>query len=348
MYKNLFKAPIGLSLISFLLFACQKDLKENSITTQVQDEARFCSPAMAHPLATGLDISFGSTTGPGGDLFVPDAQTGVIYRIDPKTGRKKQFASGLPQMIPEVGVGGVMDVVFFGGAAYALVTLVDDPTFPTGQVNGIYRIIGANSFKVVADIGAFNLAHQPTGFPIDVATGVLYSFEAYQGGFIVTDGHFNRVLNVSLNGKITILKQFNNIVPTGLAIKGNDIFMSQAGPVPHLPENGKVVSFGKKSSAVKTIASGAPLIVDVEFGRGQSLFALSQGDYSGDPEGSPALPNTGSLVRVNHNGTFSKVTDNLDRPTSFEIIGNKAYIVTLEGEVLIVDNIAGPSFGRHH
>jgi len=145
-----------------------------------------------------------------------------------------------------------------------------------------------------------------------------------------------------------MFREFNDILSTGLAVRGNLVYMSEAGPVPHLPENGKVVSFGPNSPTVTNIASGAPLLVDVEFGRGQTLFALSQGDYSGGPEGSPALPNTGSLVRVNADGTFSVIADELDRPTSFEIIENTAYIVTLTGEVWTVDNIADPPFGRNH
>lgn len=299
-------------------------------------------------LVTGLGGGWGSTIGPGGDLFIPDGKAGAILRVDPKTGDYRTFTSGLPQLIPEVGIGGISDVEFIGGKAYALVTLVDDPTFPTGQVNGIYRIDGPNSYTIVADIGAFNLAHPPTGFPIDVLTGVLYAMEPYRGGFLVTDGHFNRVLHVTLDGEITIFREFDDIVPTGLALRGNKIYMSQAGPVPHLPENGKVLSFSGSSPTVMTVGSGAPLLVDVEFGRGQTLFALSQGDYSGDPAGSPALPNTGSLVRVNGDGSFSIIVDELNIPTSFEIIGNTAYIVTLGGEVWTVDNIAGPPFGQSH
>ena len=50
--------------------------------------------------------------------------------------------------------------------------------------------------------------------------------------------------------------------------------MAEAGPVPHLPENGKVVSFGPKSATATEVASGSPLLVDVEFGRGHTLYAL--------------------------------------------------------------------------
>src|SRR6185436_5594363 len=152
----------------------------------------------------------------------------------------------------------------------------------------------------------------------------------------------NRVLHVTLDGEITVIQRFGDIVPTGLAVRGNTIYLSQAGPVPHLPENGKVVTFSN-SSTVTNVASGAPLLVDVEFGRGQTLFALSQGPgMIGAPDGSPAVRNSGSLLRVNADGTFSVIADKLDRPTSFERIGNTAYIILLSGEVLTVDNIATP------
>ena len=55
-----------------------------------------------------------------------------------------------------------------------------------------------------------------------------------------------------------------------------------------------------------------------------------------------AQPNTGSLVRVKADGTFSIIAGKLNIPTSFEIIGNTAYIVTLGGEIWTVDNIAAP------
>jgi hypothetical protein len=95
------------------------------------------------------------------------------------------------------------------------------------------------------------------------------------------------------------------------------------------------------------VASGAPLLVDVESGRGRDLFALSQGDFSGGPAGSPALPDTGSLVKVEGNGALSVVLDGLDRPTSVEFIRNTAYVVTLTGEIWKIENPAGPPHGAN-
>ena len=294
-------------------------------------------PGPAQRLVTGLEGSLGSTIGPAGALYVAESAAGRISRIDPKTGDVTTFASGLP--VSSAG-GGVYDVAFLGETAYALVTFVG-PDVGGSDVVGIYRIDGPDSSTVIADIGAFAIANPPnTDF--FVPTGVQYSIQTYHGAFLVADGHHNRVLHIARNGEITEFKAFDNIVPTGLASAGNTVYMAEAGPVPHLPENGKVVSFGPKSPTVTTVASGARLLVDVEFNHGRTLFALSQGFWDGENEGDPAEPNTGSLVKVNHDGTFTQITDGLDRPTSLEFIHNTAYIVTITGEIWTIEDVACP------
>src|SRR5213083_1520796 len=278
-------------------------------------------------LLTGLEGGSGSTVGPGRALYVTEGAAGRISRVDPETGDITTFASGLPKSI--VGIGGTTDVAFIGGTAYALVTLVG-PDVGGGDIVGIYRVDGPDSFTVVADIGAFALSNPPST-PFDIPTGVQYALETYRGGFLVADGHHNRVLRVTRDGDVTEMIAFDNIVPTGLAVSGNTVYMAEAG---------KVVSFRPKSATATEVASGASLLVDVEFGRGGDLFALSQGVFGGGPPGSPAQPNTGSLVKVNGNGTFTVVTDGLDRPTSVEFIGNTAYVVTLTGEIWKVENVS--------
>lgn len=297
-------------------------------------------------LVTGLAGGSGSAIGPGGALFVTEGLTGRVLRVDPQTGEVTIFASGLPQMNPFIGIGGAIDVAFIGSTAYVLVTLVS-PDVGGSAVDGIYRVDGPNSFTVVADIGQFNMNYPPTiPFPFFVPTGVLYALQNYRGGFLVTDGHLNRVLQVTTSGVVSVFNAFDDVVPTGLAVSGNSVFMAEAGPVPHLPQNGKVVSFGPNSLAATEVASGASLLVDVEFGRGRRLYALSQGQGSSGPPGSPALPNTGALVEVNGNGSFTIVTGGLDRPTSLEFIGNTAYVVTLTGQIWKIADVSGPPFGE--
>ena len=294
-------------------------------------------------LVTGLEGGSGSTVGPDGALYVAEVAAGRISRVDPETGQITTFASGLPKSI--IGLGGAIDVSFIGNTAYALVTLVG-PDVGGSDAVGIYRVDGPNSFTVVADIGKFALLHPPTiPFEIDVPSGVQYAIQTYRGGFLVTDGHHNRVYRVTLDGEVTEFIAFDDIVPTGLAVSGNTVYMAEAGPVPHLPANGKVVAFGPKSSTATVVASGAPILVDVEFGRGRTLYALSNGTFSGDPAGSPGLPNTGALLKVNGDGTLTVVVDGLDRPSSLEFIGDKAYVVTLTGEIWTIDGVSAPPYG---
>src|SRR5688572_20942749 len=154
-------------------------------------------------LVTGLEELQGSTVGPGGALFVTAPLTGSIWRVDPKTGEVTLFASGLPARIPDLFFigSGVVDVVFLGGTAYALVTGVA-PDLEGDDIVGIYRIDGPDSFTVIADLGAFSEANPPeTDF--FVPTGFQYAIERFHGGFLVTDGHHNRVLRVTLDGEIT-------------------------------------------------------------------------------------------------------------------------------------------------
>ncbi len=286
----------------------------------------------------------GSTVGPDGALYVTDGIGGRVVRIDPRTGRMTTFASGLPLQV--AGLGGAIDVAFLGHTAYVLVTLVGPFFGQPDVVDGIYRVNKDGSLAVIADIGAWSTLNPPTT-DYFVASGLQYAMQPYGDGFLVTDGHHNRVLKVKLDGKIEELMAFDDIVPTGLEVSGHRVYMGEAGPVPHRPETGRVVAFSSRSSNAREVASGASLIVDVEFGPRHQLYALSQGlwDLPNDPAnaGAPASPNTGELVRVEPDGTFTTVVGDLDRPTSVEFIDEAAYVITLTGKVIKIDHISGSS-----
>ena len=308
--------------------------------------AMFLAAALVMPftasaqLVSGLEGAAGSTVGPGGDIFVTEGLVGRVTRVDPKSGVVSTFAEGLPPSV--IGVGGAVDIAFIGDTGYVLVTLV---SLFSPAVDGVYRIDGPDSYTVVADLGAWSFANPPAT-PFDIPTGVQWSIEVYRGGLLVSDGHHNRVLWVSQDGDISELKTFGNVVPTGMDVSGHTVYLAQTGPVPHTPADGKVVTFSPKSDSVHVEASGAPLLLDVEFGRGRSLFALSQGEWNGLFPGSPARPFDGALWEVNADGTLRLVADGINLPNSLEIIQNDAYVVTLAGEILRIENIAGQPFGR--
>jgi len=306
------------------------------------------APSAPHLLYNGLGGGSGSTVGPDGALYVNDPVNGKIVRVDASTGASSTYADCLPKQLGFVGIGGGMDVAFIGSTAYALVSIVSDPLFGLATPpDGIYRIDGPHTCSLVADIGAWSIAHPPHGFDFFLKAGVQYAMQPWRGGFLVTDGHHNRVLSVGLNGVITELKTFGDVVPTGLDVQGDTVYLAEAGAiVSGGAENGKIVAIDAHSRAVSDVAASGPLMVDVERGRGQTLFGLAQGTHSNDIPGSPADPNTGELLRVDGHGGFSVVATKLDRPTSLEIIGNTAYIVSLAGQIWVVADIAAPPYGR--
>jgi sugar lactone lactonase YvrE len=319
-----------LSLICLATLACA------SFTVNASSQGALSSQPTAELLATGLQGASGSTVGPDGALYVTEGALGRVSRVDPKTGAITTFASGLPPAI--VGIGGAIDVAFIGRNAYVLVTLIGaDVGGNPSDVVGIYRVNGPRRFRVVADLGTFSRMNPPdTQF--DVPSGLQYALEVYRGAFLVTDGHHNRVLRATVHGQVSEVIAFDNIVPTGLEVSGPRVFMAQAGPVPHLPEDGKVVVFIPKWPFALEVASGGRLLVDVEFGRNRTLYALSQGEFPvGGPPAAPALPNTGALLKANWDGTLTVVTDGLNQPTSLEFIRDTAYVVTLGGEIWKID-----------
>jgi hypothetical protein len=290
----------------------------------------------------------GSTIGPDAALYVTDGSAGSVLRIDRRSGQVTTYATGLPTKAFPTDIGGPVDVVFIGRTAYVLVTLVSgqiggEPFGDADDKNGIYRLERDGGFTLIADIGSWS-ADNPPGTAFDVDTGVQYAIERYHGGFLVSDGHHNRVLQVGRNGSISEIATFGNVVPTGLEVTKGRVFITQAGPIPHVPEDGKVLALHRRSDPTE-VASGASMLVDVERGPGGKLYALSQGQWDGVVEGSPALPDTGRLVIVERDGSLTPVVDQsgrelvLDRPTSMEFVGHSAYVVSVVGTVYRIDNL---------
>ena len=302
------------------------------------------SPPEAELLVSGLQGTSGATVGPDGALYVTEALLGQVTRVDPRTGETSVFVSGLPTRV--IGLGGAIDVAFLGRTAYVLVSVVGADV-GGDQASGLYRVDGPDSFLLHADLGAFSVLNPP-GFPVDLPQGLQFALEPYRGGFLVTDGHHNRVIRIARDSGMTTLLQLGNVVPTGLAAAGRTVYYAEAGPVPHLPATGRVMAFEPRDPVAREVASGYSLLVDVEFGRCGVLYALSQGDSPGDvPAGSPALPDSGELLRVNSDGTLSVVVDGLNLPTSLDFSRDTAFVTTATGEVYRISDVSGGRGGHY-
>ncbi|KHL10551.1 hypothetical protein CLV56_1954 [Mumia flava] len=314
--------------------------------TEKVERARTTDAPVLTPLTEfGTGLASGSAIGPDGALYVTDPNAGSVLRIDRRTGATRTYADGLPTQV--LGIGGAMDLEFVGRTAYVLVTLVggDLAGTPIGdRTVGLYRLGRDGRFRVFADVGTWSEEHPPVTDSF-ITTGLQYALERRGDGFLVTDGHHNRVLRVGPRGHVSEARAFGNVVPTGLEVVGPVVLTSQAGPIPHDPEDGRVVATFRRHRAPVEVARGASLLVDVELDPRAGLYALSQGRWDGASEGSPASPSTGRLVRVGWRGDLVPVTDGdgdeivLDRPTSLELVGSTAYVVGLAGTVVTIDNL---------
>lgn len=313
-------------------------------------------PAPAAPKVTVLNgsalagLGSGSTIGPDGALYVTNGTKGTLLRIDPRTGAATVVGTGLPQRV--IDIGGPMDVSFIGDRAYVLVTTVSaDVGGSPRSVTGVYRMRPDGTFSVFANLGRWSAKHPPKDPDWFVPSGVQYSMEVWRHGLVVTDAHLGRVIRVDHRGRISELVAFptTNAVPLGLEVAGGRVYVSTAGPIPHVPATAQI-GLVRRDGTVKVVAGwGADytgnrgLPVDVEQGRHERIYGLLQGYWNLEPtpenEGFPAAPRTGEIVVVRPDGTFSTVVRRLDRPTSFELVGHTAFVVTLTGKVLRIDGM---------
>jgi len=291
----------------------------------------------------------GSTIGPDGALYVTNGNDGTLVRIDPTDGSEIVVGSGLPPQF--IGNGGAMDVAFIGHRAYVLVTLAGSDWGDTDAVMGIYRLKSDGTFSVFADLGTWSAQHPPADPDWFASQGVQYSLDVWRDGFVVADAHLGRLIRVDSRGHISELLAFptTNSVPTGLEVAGGKVLVATAGPIPHLPSSSAISAVRRDGSTQVVGQWGADyagdrgLIVDVEEGRHHRLFGLLQGHWDLEPlpenEGYPAAPNTGEIVAVRGDGTFTTVVSGLNQPTSLELVGHVGFVVTLTGTILRIDGL---------
>ena len=140
----------------------------------------------------------------------------------------------------------------------------------------------------------------------------------------MADAHLGRLIRVDLRGRISELVAFasTDSVPTGLEVADGKVFVATAGPIPHLPSD-SAINAVRRDGSTKVVGTWAAdyagdrgLIVDVEQGRHHRLYGLLQGHWDLEPlpenEGKPAAPNTGEIVAVGADGTFTTVVSGLN------------------------------------
>jgi hypothetical protein len=202
----------------------------------------------------------------------------------------------------------------------------------------------------VADIGAFNVANPVeaigSGAQVDVEPGGNpYSMDVLNNTFYVVDGNHNRLLRVTTGGTIQEITEFpDHPVSTGIDFAPSGVpYVGLLGQGPFAPEDGKVVSVDLGDGEITEHASGVSMITDVEFATGGQLYALSFNDTTAGEF--PAFgPFTGSIQKVNADGTMSPVVTGLSFATHLTFDEDTAYVVnwgvTSMGEIVKIENFS--------
>ena len=161
--------------------------------------------------------------------------------------------------------------------AYVLVTLVGpssgSPTWSTAST-GSRRTATRRRSRTSAR-GRSRIRPRPDFF---VDSGVQYALQAFRGGFLVTDGHHNRVLRVSRAGDISAADRVRRRRPyrARRSVATRSIWERPARSRISR-RTARSWQFTPRSPREGGGRPGSDLIVDVEFGRGHRLYALSQG-----------------------------------------------------------------------
>jgi sugar lactone lactonase YvrE len=205
------------------------------------------------------------------------------------------------------------------------------------------------TFRLVADIGAFELSDNPDGgLPDSNPQGLLST----KGGQVVADAGGNSLLGVRSHGRISTLAVFPprlvpnpfggpdipmQAVPTTVT-RGPDgaLYVGQLTGFP-FPVGGANVYRVEPGEQPEVVAGGFTNIIDIAFGPDRSLYVLEiahNGLLSGDT--------TGALIRLDKNGSRTVIaSEGLTMPTGLAIRDGKAYIsncgvCTDVGEVIAI------------
>ena len=214
-----------------------------AVVVMITPSAASAAPPSPAPtttqLLTGLEGGSGSTVGPGGALYVTESAAGRISRVDPRTGEITTFASGCRSR------SSASAAATTSRSSAGPRTRWSPLSAPTSAAATLSASTGWTAPKLHRHRGhrrvrleqsARSVRH-PNRTPVragDLPRRVLGHGWAPQPG---VPGHARRRRHE--------LIAFGNIVPTGLETRGNTVYMAEAGPVPHDPEDGKVVSFSR-------------------------------------------------------------------------------------------------------
>jgi len=291
-------------------------------------------------VASGLDNPRGLNFGPDGALYLAEAgrggtvacgpgplgfdmclgPSGAITRISGRT--KQRIITGLASMASAAGgqAFGPADIQFTPhGDGYFV---VQGCVLPSATCGRLFQIDPRNRFHQVADLGAFEIAHNPDG--LHPGESDPYGVLALDHQRVIADAAANDLLSVSDTGVISVLAVFPertvsgiqmDPVPTAvLQASDGSFIVGELTGVP-LPVGGARLYRVVPGRAPTVLADGFTNIIDLAEAPDGSILVLEIAENSlasGDP--------TGALIRVGRDGSRRTIMDQgLSSPTAVAV-----------------------------
>jgi hypothetical protein len=226
-----------------------------------------------------------------------------------------------------------------GGALFATVGLGGDTAYKAGfgtkgnDLATLVRVTRSGNMQVVADLLAYERAHNPAG---GVKESDPYGILRGEDASIITDAGANDLLRVNDRGRIFTMAVFPprmvdfqgrkvpmDAVPTTV-VRGPDgaFYVGQLTGFP-FPRHGARVFRVVPGEKPTVWARGFTNIIDIAFHKGQ-LYVLEIAHNSLATTGTPF----GALLRLNPDGSKTVLYKNLFFPTSFAFTRSGDVLVT--------------------
>lgn len=352
---------LRLGAAALMVAACSDSQPTAPGSAHEAADGTVLTAATTEVVMTNLDAPKGLAWGPPGALYVAESGeasingpcvtvergqncysgTGAVSRL--WKGRQERVIEGLPSLFNPViqDVVGPNDVSFHGGMHVTIGFGGDPRVIPDlgRYAEGIGSVIRVNgkTWKVEANISAYEAEHNPAGGPFDSNP---YGGLATAGGGYVGDAGGNSLFEWNRNGSVSLVAVFPRVVLPPNSFPAPDVdavptevefgpdgalYVSQLTGIPTLP--GLASIFRVVPGSEPTVyATGFTQVVDFDFADDGTMWVLQFGTQ-------PFLSGPGALIRVDPDGTRTTVLSDLPAPTSVLAAPDGAIYVTILGPV---------------